>query len=507
MGSKHILVSLFFLSFFLLASSRTAPRLSDQFQAKVAMTMPYLPMVQGTLFYDYRNLRTRLDIHFHEQKSKQLSFYDRKIRYAVSGAGGDNQSCVATPLFEEIPPLGALPEEARYWYSETVQGSRCEVWKYHFEQINVDAAWYIHKSPYSRYASLLRAELKRGELFTRLEFTGYRAVVLPDWFFDPTQFGCSPLVPVRQFEVTGLVRDATTGRALPKAFVTLTGPRYSQMTVTRSNGFYHFREIPPHGNYTLSAVHVGYAPMSRQLNVTRDIPLGTLSDMSLPPLIQSHMQFRIMLQWGAEPQDLDLYVDTPWGCRTYYSQKRCATGRGSSLSTVVLDRDVRRGYGPETVTATLQHCPMGRFRVYVNYRSSTGTWRQSDARVTFQSHKGTLTAYVRNAREGDGEGAASDAVSDSASALAFEPAESEAPLVSEAPLELLSVPAEEEEEAVAEGPLDELVAPVESEEEEPKEAITRNRNQRNYWYAFDVVLSATGLRVDPVQRLLHSAPR
>ena len=56
--------------------------------------------------------------------------------------------------------------------------------------------------------------------------------------------------------------------------------------------------------------------------------------------------FRIVLNWGANPRDLDSHLRGPCASEVMYNNKVCQAGQLKAT----LDRDATQGYGPETIT-------------------------------------------------------------------------------------------------------------------------------------------------------------
>jgi len=110
---------------------------------------------------------------------------------------------------------------------------------------------------------------------------------------------------------------------------------------TDQNGRITFPVIPD-GNYTLVFSRDGF--------ITTDIDFRVqLSNVvfnwyNISPGIPDK-DYRIVLEWGEKPADLDLHFEKTGGYHISYFNLKEAEDRNA-----VLDRDDRQGYGPETIT-------------------------------------------------------------------------------------------------------------------------------------------------------------
>ena len=143
--------------------------------------------------------------------------------------------------------------------------------------------------------------------------------------------------------ISGKVTDATSGDSLPGVAIALVGA-VSRSTQTDVHGNYSFSELP-FGSYVLTASLSGY--ISNILNETLDQP--TLSVNFILSQQLSGDQFRVTLNWGALPEDIDLHLWTsaqgePF--HIFYNSR----GSVDTLPYAILDRDDRDGFGPETIT-------------------------------------------------------------------------------------------------------------------------------------------------------------
>ena len=144
----------------------------------------------------------------------------------------------------------------------------------------------------------------------------------------------------------GHVYDATTGG--PLSGVTVTYGYYT--TTTDSEGHYQFNV--PSGKKTLTFSKDNYITESYTVEVKEDS--STKKDAVLSKKLDSD-QYRVVLTWGASPEDLDSHLVGP-GYHVYFSEKN-----GSDAN---LDVDDTESFGPETVTFKIK--ANGYYKYYVH---------------------------------------------------------------------------------------------------------------------------------------------
>jgi hypothetical protein len=141
----------------------------------------------------------------------------------------------------------------------------------------------------------------------------------------------SGLIPMRFF-------NALDRNPIPGASIVV--PGVGTLT-TNNQGKIVFPKIPD-GTYTLTFSKDGF--------ITTDIDFRVLLGAvdfnwySVSPGIPNR-DYRIVLEWGEQPADLDLHFVKTGGYHiSYLDMKRAEDGNA------VLDRDDMAGYGPETIT-------------------------------------------------------------------------------------------------------------------------------------------------------------
>lgn len=110
---------------------------------------------------------------------------------------------------------------------------------------------------------------------------------------------------------------------------------------TNNSGRIVFPKIPD-GNYKLTFSKDGFITTDIDFRVI----LGAvdLNWYSISPGIPNK-DYRIVLDWAEKPQDLDLHFEKTKGYHISYLNMRQAED-----GNAILDRDDRKGYGPETIT-------------------------------------------------------------------------------------------------------------------------------------------------------------
>lgn len=145
----------------------------------------------------------------------------------------------------------------------------------------------------------------------------------------------------------GYVRDAATGLGADRAQVTLSDGhnRTSDAMQTEADGFFAF--FPPvTGNWNLSLAREDSIALPRSsLELADSIPLRR--DYVITRRLAAN-QLRLVLSWDRFPQDLDLHLST----KTTSGQAIHISSRDQKdfNGQILLNKDDRDGYGPETIT-------------------------------------------------------------------------------------------------------------------------------------------------------------
>ncbi len=184
--------------------------------------------------------------------------------------------------------------------------------------------------------------------------------------------------------LSGIVRHAVTGQVLPGATVSVNG----QSQVTSAQGSFSFPSVAV-GQITLAATLTGFSTFTNRYTLAAT-PTNTISFAMSPNLTGGAM--RLVLNWGAQPSDLDSHLETPpingQPHHIYYVN----TGTTNAAPFAELDVDDTSSFGPETITIT-QFSP-GTYHYYIHNYSTTPDFNVSEATCAIYTSAG-LVAQVR----------------------------------------------------------------------------------------------------------------
>ncbi len=199
--------------------------------------------------------------------------------------------------------------------------------------------------------------------------------------------------------ISGKVTDARTGEGLANVELALfpsTLDTWSQL-----NGSYLFSNVPVISNmqppyYTITATKVGY-----DRNSVSDIQVyaNTVTsnvNITLNPIVgPGGGEYRIVLTWGANPQDLDSHLWTPSIGGSTYHLYWITEDDYDDLSLppyADLDLDVIISYGPETTTIGTVYS--GTYTYAVHHYSGSGTLTTSEAAVKIYDEVGLIDSFA-----------------------------------------------------------------------------------------------------------------
>ena len=190
-------------------------------------------------------------------------------------------------------------------------------------------------------------------------------------------------------------RTQTTGPAGGFVFTNLTpGGLAASFTADPDSGpaplAVRFQNASVDGAYTLQAESPGYSVYSYAPLV---LAMGEDKqwNFSLSPSLRG---LRLVLNWGANPKDLDAHLLTPRidGVRYHIQYQNRYFGQTNRPPFAQLDADETSGYGPETITIA-SNAP-GIYRYYAhNYQEdqgNTGAFTNSEAVVQIYSTAGLI---------------------------------------------------------------------------------------------------------------------
>lgn len=150
--------------------------------------------------------------------------------------------------------------------------------------------------------------------------------------------------------LSGVVVDAMTGEGVPDAELVFVGQEdasHSRETSTDRKGAFSVELDPDVYEVTITAE--GYVAEIFEFEMGEDKNYSGEQYVISPELAEGSA--RIVLEWGAEPQDLDSYLigDSDNGESIFVSYyRKTASSGGETLAE--LDVDDINGYGPETIT-------------------------------------------------------------------------------------------------------------------------------------------------------------
>ena len=172
--------------------------------------------------------------------------------------------------------------------------------------------------------------------------------------------------------------DAVSGEGVPGAKVEFTARQdasHSDSVLTGSDGAFSL-ELDA-DQYDVSITADGYVEEEFEFEVEENKNYSGEQFVISPSLAEGTA--RIVLEWGAEPQDLDSYLtgetDSGTDVSVSFSDKTCSSG---SETIAELDVDDTTGYGPETITL---YDLNGVYRYTVKDFRRTGTLQQYGATV------------------------------------------------------------------------------------------------------------------------------
>ena len=178
--------------------------------------------------------------------------------------------------------------------------------------------------------------------------------------------------------LSGVVVDAMTGEGVPDAELVFAGQEDASHTgeaSTDSKGAFSVELDPDVYDVTITAD--GYVVETFEFEMEEDRNYSGEQFIISPELAAGSA--RIVLEWGAEPQDLDSYLigDSDDGGSVFVSYyRKTASSGGETLAE--LDVDDTNGYGPETITL---YDLTGVYTFHVVDFLATGTFQEYGATV------------------------------------------------------------------------------------------------------------------------------
>jgi hypothetical protein len=179
------------------------------------------------------------------------------------------------------------------------------------------------------------------------------------------------------YSIRGTTQDAPTAAYMGGVLVRIEGTDFE---ATSSNGHFSLRNVPA-GTHTVKYTKDGYITGEKTLDLQNDISTGGGADISMSPVLAADA-WRVVLQWGLAPRDLDTYG--MWGSyKACWYQKSQNDGEMGAM----LEHDDTNSWGPETLhltgvggcTGGPQYCDI---KYSVNDYTETGIMGTTDVSVT-----------------------------------------------------------------------------------------------------------------------------
>ena len=204
----------------------------------------------------------------------------------------------------------------------------------------------------------------------------------------------------------GYIRDAVTGDGIKNLKISVrkginniyTAPEAA--IETGQNGYYQTPELEA-GNYCLEISSENDRYMSSYFNIK---VFGNMSmknqNMSISASLKDN-QMRVVLTWGARPQDLDSHLDYSLSNgksgHIFYREKESVL---NNVCIAKLDVDDVDGYGPETTT--IYHDETGDYTFYVDDYIKRNGLGDGNAMVRVYLGNQTVPSYTFTVPEGKG---------------------------------------------------------------------------------------------------------
>ena len=179
----------------------------------------------------------------------------------------------------------------------------------------------------------------------------------------------------------GTIIDAQTGNPLEGIMLRFfadddtSGEPLVDPVVTNTSGEYEV-ELPA-GTYTVELSGEGYITTTKEVEIDSYVADAGEDFVVTKDLAQG--EARIVLEWGAQPRDLDSYIFGETDGGSSFRLSRWEGSYSSGDVSMELDLDDRDGYGPETMTI---HGFNGKYVFVVADYEVTGTMEANGATVT-----------------------------------------------------------------------------------------------------------------------------
>ena len=187
------------------------------------------------------------------------------------------------------------------------------------------------------------------------------------------------VIPVSGGGVSGKVLNAVDRSPIANVLVTISG----QTVTTDTDGNYTILNVGP-GDHDVAGASDGFCPFSAPFTIPDGYEDESFTyNFSMSPMLEGE-QIRMVLNWGATPNDLDSHLLTPEiegnTHHIFYSN----TGSYTAVPYAKLDTDDTNGYGPETIT--IDQLFAGTYTYYIkNFSGGSSGLKNSNAVIQIYS--------------------------------------------------------------------------------------------------------------------------
>lgn len=205
--------------------------------------------------------------------------------------------------------------------------------------------------------------------------------------------------PVTSYRVQGTVIDALGNPVsdLVLAIRFFNNPTTIDTTRTDQNGQYSLNVYSP-GEYVISPQGSGYINADIRAVVAGNGTVEVNQNIVVSPSLPQG-QTRFVLTWGGTPSDLDSHVTGPTSAGGRFHVYYANGSYSDANSNISLDRDDTDGFGPETITTTVNGSVPGTYRYAVHdysNRGSTLSQALSNSNATLYVYRGNqLLATIK----------------------------------------------------------------------------------------------------------------
>ena len=175
--------------------------------------------------------------------------------------------------------------------------------------------------------------------------------------------------------LTGIITNAQNAQPIAGAVVSVGG----RTATTSATGAYSIPNAPA-GSVTVTTTATGFTTRTDTVAVVAGS--STSFNASLIPSSSVTTGLAIVLNWGANPADLDSHLVGP--TQTAGARFHCYYASPNPVSWVRLDVDDTSSFGPETITVGQVSGAFvpGTYNYYVHHYSGSGDFTTSAANVT-----------------------------------------------------------------------------------------------------------------------------